>query len=185
MAMPAVNLKDKQGEGEAPANRQQAPQTEPLHEAVLTREDYVFLASLPEQRAIGSQVRADMADLLTDEETLSALERYKDFFAFGGVDAGPAIAALPRAIKLKRVRRQLLLMLDLVQRHTMATAEPIVGVVSDVRRMVVGTPEGSAVRDAFAVFDERWRETFRGGRAASRDDAPEPADPTGGSSKPR
>ena len=48
-------------------------------------------------------------------------------------------------------------------RHIATTVKPVVGIVSDVRRMVVATPEGSSVRDAFATFDGKWREAFPGG----------------------
>lgn len=150
---------------------QGAQAAKPRHQCVLTQEQYALLLTLAEQHASSDRVRADMASLLTDAETLAALQNYADFFAFGGVNVGPAIEALPRAIKLQQLKRQLDLASELVQRHIVATSEPVVAVVSDVRRMVMATPEGSAVRDAFTVLDGRWRETFRGGRTAARDEA--------------
>ena len=98
-----------------------------------------------------------------DDDTVAALERYQDFFRYGDVDVRPALQVLPHAVKLARLKQRLDLASALVSRQIAATVKPVVGVVSDVRRMVVATPEGSSVRDAFATFDRNWREAFPGG----------------------
>lgn len=144
-----------------------------MHPSPLTPEDYAFIANLPEQR-VSDRVRSDMALLVTDEDTQAALERYRDFFAFGGVNVDPAIEALPRLMQLLKVQKHMTLAMELLQRHITAASEPVVSVTSDVHRLVIGTPEGSAVRSAFATFDERWRDTFRGGRTVGTDEAPAP-----------
>ncbi len=148
-----------------------------LHEAVLSPEDYTFLASLPEQRA-GDRRRSDMALLLADEDTRQALVHYADFFAFAGVDVAPAVEAIPRLVALQRLVRRLELAQELVRRHLNAEGERVSTVASDVHRLLVATPEGSSVRTAFAAFDDRWRETFRGGNRASHTED-SPVDPSG------
>ncbi len=166
--------KDTQPETSATEDRPVArAQGGPIHESPLTAEDYTFIASLPEQHS-GDRVRSDMALLLTDQDTRDSLGRYTDFFAFAGVNVQPATSALPRLIQLLRVQQHLTLTQELVQRHITATGEPLVNIVSDVHRMINATPEGSAMRDAFATLEARWRETFRGGRPVATDDAPAP-----------
>lgn len=146
----------------------------PIHESPLTPEDYAFITSLPEQHT-GDRVRSDMALLITDDDTQASLGRYADFFAFAGVNVEPAVVALPRLVQLLRVQQHLSRVQDLVQRHITATGEPLVNIVSDVHRMVNATPEGSALRDAFATLESRWKETFRGGgRPANTEEAPAP-----------
>lgn len=152
---------------------QSKPRVEPmLHGPVLTPEDYTLLVSLPEQLA-GARVRSDMGLLLADEDTRESLIRYTDFFAFGGVDVTPTVAAIPKMISLRRLQQHLDLAQELVRRHINAEGEPIAAIASDVRRLVMGTPEGSAMRAAFATFDARWRDTFRGGRTPSADETTE------------
>ncbi len=170
-----------------PARKDMQPQTQegevrivtraqggPIHESPLTPEDYAFITSLPEQHT-GDRVRSDMALLITDDDTQASLGRYADFFAFAGVNVEPAVVALPRLVQLLRVQQHLSRVQDLVQRHITATGEPLVNIVSDVHRMVNATPDGSALRDAFATLESRWKETFRGGgRPANTEDAPAP-----------
>jgi hypothetical protein len=96
------------------------PDAGALHEPTLTPGDYTLLVSLPEQR-VGDRVRSDMGLLLADEETHQSLDRYSDFFAFGGVDVTPAVRALPRLIALQQLQRHLELSLDLVRRHINGT----------------------------------------------------------------
>jgi len=141
----------------------EGPSNGAMHDAALTEEEVAFLLSLGNRVALGEPVRVDLADLLMDDDTVAALARYQDFFRYGDVDVGPALQVLPHAVKLKRLKQRLDLASALVARHIAATVKPVVGVVSDVRRMVVATPEGSSVRDAFASFDGRWREAFPGG----------------------
>ena len=150
-----------------------------LHGAPLTAEEIAFLLSLGNRVALGETVRVDLAALLTDDDTIAALRRYEDFFRYGDVDVGPALEVLPRAAKLMRLQQRLDLASAQVGRHIAATVKPVVAVVSDVRRMVAATPEGSSVRDAFATFDGRWRETFPGGgrSAAKAHEEPKPAAP--------
>ncbi len=150
-----------------------------LHEAVISPEDYTFLVSLPEQRT-GDRRRADMALLLADEDTRQALVHYADFFAFAGVDVTPAVEAIPKLVALQRLARRLELAQELVRRHINAEGEGAAAVASDVHRLLAGTPDGSSVRTAFATFDDRWRETFRGGgRPGNTEEAPvDPSGPT-------
>jgi hypothetical protein len=135
----------------------------PMHDAPLTAEEFAFLQGLGNQVALGETVRVDLAELLMDDDTVTALARYQDFFRYGDVDVGPALEALPHAVKLKRLKQRLDLASAMVGRQMAAAVKPVVGVVSDVRRMVAATPEGSSVRDAFATFDGKWREAFPGG----------------------
>lgn len=147
---------------------------EALHHAPLTEEELAFLCKLGNRVAFGETIRSDLAALLMDPDTIDALRRYRDFFRYGDVDVGPALEVLPHAAKLQQLQRRLDLASALVGRHIAATVKPVVGVVSDVRRMVVATPEGSSVRDAFATFDARWRETFPGGARTAPKTADEP-----------
>lgn len=168
MPMPARNVPPPQTHD---ANAAPRPRLDAaaLHEPTLTAADYTLLASLPEQRA-GDRVRSDMGLLLADEDTNQSLVRYGDFFAFGGIDVKPAVETLPKLIALQRLLKHLELSTELVRRHINAVGEPAAEVCSDVRRLVMATPEGSAMRAAFATFDARWRETFRGGRSPAADD---------------
>lgn len=134
-----------------------------MHDAPLTEEEFAFLRSLGNRVALGEMVRVDLADLLMDDDTVASLARYQEFFRFGDVDVGPALEVLPHAVKLKRLKQRLDLASAMVGRQMAATVKPVIGIVSDVRRMVVATPEGSSVRDAFATFDGKWREAFPGG----------------------
>jgi len=149
--------------GKTTTTQPEAKGNAPMHDAPLSAEEYAFLQSLGNRVALGETVRVDLAELLMDDDTVSALGRYQEFFRFGDVDVGPALEVLPHAVKLKRLKQRLDLASAMVSRHMAATVKPVVGVVSDVRRMVVATPEGSSVRDAFATFDQNWREAFPGG----------------------
>jgi hypothetical protein len=158
------------------------------HADPLTAEDFALLNSLGEVVNVNDRVRTDMAELLMDEETVQALQHYAVFFETGGVLITGAMAALPRAILLYRLKRRLQLAEALVQRHIVATSEPVVGVTSGVHKMIVGTPVGSALRAAFSLFLNKWQDTFRGGRAPSEveEGATTPATPTNdNATKPR
>lgn len=156
------------------------------HEDPLTTEDFALLNSLGEVVNVTDRVRTDMAELLMDEETVGALQRYAVFFETGGVPVVGAVAALPKAIRLYRLKRRLELAQALVQRHILATTEPVVGVTSGVHKMIVGTPGGSALRAAFSLFLNKWQDTFRGGRPVSEESVSTPSTPTDdNSTKPR
>jgi hypothetical protein len=75
----------------------------------------------------------------------------------------PARQVLPHAVKLERMKQRLDLASAMVSRHMAATVKPVVGVVSDVRRMVVATPEGSAGARRLRHFRPELREAFPGG----------------------
>ena len=151
-----------------------------LHPNTLDHEDFVLLNSLDEVTGDPERIRGDMAELLMDEETVEALRHYQIFFETGGVDVGAAVETLPRAIRLHRLKRRLEGALGLLQRHIHRTSEPLVSITSDVHRLLAATPEGSAIRASFALFEKNWQSTFRGGRAPT-ESAPTPTpstDPT-------
>ena len=149
-------------------------------EAPLTAADFAFLANLDPKVAGDERVRSDMLALLTEPETSEAVAKYAPVLTAFGLDAAPALAAVDRIRQLQRVRRRLDLAQALVTRHLQATGTPAQELVSQLHRVLEGTPEHSPMRVAFSLFLERWQSTFRGGgrpakaaeaRAEKSDDA--------------
>ncbi len=149
------------------------PQEPEASQTTLTDADVTLARSLSPLTGSVDRARFVAAELLVDDETLAALETYAQVFEGMSVNVGPAVSAIPQALRLEALERHLIAMQALVHRHLATTVEPIASISSDVHRIVAASPEGSAIRDAFSMFEKRWTQLYgKGGRpAASKADA--------------
>ncbi len=149
-------------------------------QTALTDADVTLARSLAPITGGVDRARFTVAEVLLDDETLAALETYAPVFEGMSVNVGPAVKAIPMALRLEALERHLIAAQALVHRHLAKTVEPIASISSDVHRIVAASPEGSAIRDAFSMLEKRWTQVYgKGGRpAASKADAPaEPKTP--------
>ena len=147
------------------------------HAQLLSTDDVAKINTLDTQVKGGEGARYDIAETLMDPETLSSLQHYRSFFEMGGVTVDDALDTLPDVIELARMERHLTRALEVVHRNLRARVAPLGDTASNVHRLIVGTPEHSAMRAAFQVFEQRWRETFPGGRPPKTEAANAPAEP--------
>ena len=155
----------------------QATEVRGHHAQLLTAHEVSSLNALDPQMRGGEGARYDIAETLMDDETLSSLKHYRSFFEMGGVSVGATVDALPEVIALARLERRLDHAREAVHRNLLARVAPLADTASEVHRLLVGTPEHSPMRAAFEVFEGRWRDTFRGGRATKSEARTPVADP--------
>lgn len=153
-----------------------------VHEAALTMEQFVLLNSLSADAGRTERAMVVMAELLMDERTIESVRRYQDVFEAADVNVSDALEAVPRSLALRTLIQKLEVALEIARRNHADSVEPIARTASEVRRFVEGTPKHSRIRAAFATMDERWEETFTGGRKKApevevpkREDPPKPA----------
>lgn len=133
--------------------------------SLLTVDDIALLASLGPVTGSVEHSRFSVAEVLVDAETLQALETFGAVFAALSVNVGPAVQAVPTALRLEALERRLAAAQTLVHRHLVLTVAPIASVSADVHRVIIGSPEGSIVRSSFTKMEKRWRDRFgKGGR---------------------
>jgi hypothetical protein len=152
------------------ASRELTPSPHEL-EQPLTEADCQFVLTLDPRVQGDERVRSDMLQLLTEPETVAALNKYGPVLTTLGIDPAPAVATTAHIRKLQRARRRLELTQSLVTRHLQASGAPAMEIVSKLHRVIEGTPENSPMRVAFSLFLEQWQSTFRGGRPAKSTEA--------------
>lgn len=106
-------------------------------------DDIALLRSI--QPVIGEVDRSRFAaaELLVDDETLAAIKTFRPVFEGMSVDVGPAIKAIPMAIRLETLERHLAEAQVLVHRRLVVTSEPVAEISSGVHRVIQGSPEGA------------------------------------------
>jgi hypothetical protein len=143
----------------------------------ISDEDVELLRRLGPAAGGVDRARFGVAELLVDDETLTALVTYAPVFMAMGVNVGPALEAIPEALRLEALERHLASSQTLVHRHLAEKVEPIAAISSGVHRVVAASPEGSAIRGAFSMLEKRWNQLYgKGGRSANKSDAT-PVDP--------
>jgi|JI6StandDraft_1071083.scaffolds.fasta_scaffold95490_2 hypothetical protein len=136
-------------------------------EQPLTAADFEFLSGIDPQVAGDERVRSDMLALLTEGETVEAITKYAPTLLALGVNPGATRANVVQIRGLQRLRRRLDLAQGLVTRQLQATGAPSMEFVSQLHRVIEGTPEQSPLRVAFSLFLRQWQANFRsGGRPA-------------------
>ncbi len=174
-----ARVSDRRGQGAVEVSNDDGQGTaEGAHGPTLTESEVTQLNGLEHLSGSVDRGRLDMCEMLSDDETLTALEHYAPLFEQMGVSVGPALKTLKTVRSLRRLERRLEAALWLVHRHLVAKVGPIASLSSDVHRLVIATPEGSPVRAAFAVFEERWQKVFaKGGRPAKETSTPSGNEP--------
>jgi hypothetical protein len=137
-----------------------------MHKVTLDEQEVALLNSLSTGPARADRTKLAMAEILMDDETIDGLQRYEGFFTSADVDVSVALGALPRAMALRALKHRLDSAMAIVQRNLADTVDPIAEAASEIHRLVSGAPEHSRVKAALTLMEQRWSDSFKGGRPA-------------------
>lgn len=171
----ATKMKVAAATQEGNANPQRA-QEAIAHDPNMTAVEFTLLNSIEHVTGSVDRTMFSIAETLTDDDTLTALEKYSGTFEVMGLGITEVLAAAEAAKELIKLEKRLEQASVLVHRKLATKLAPVSGAASEIHAVLASLPEGSPMLNAFSTHMEQWQKLYgKGGRPPKA--AATPTDP--------